>query len=183
MARCLIVEMSVANPLWGRYGFMANCSNSGSMSARPRSQRIWPREDGHRHKVGSTFLRNHADGIGSIDMFVVPTISFRPSTDFWSCLLWLGVTTHPTAECIARQLTEACGWSERPPYIIRDRDSAYRDAFIRRITAMGIRDRPISTRVPGLCRSLRRAASSSLVQPLSKYYNGGGPYFALKNMC
>jgi hypothetical protein len=24
-----------------------------------------------------TFLRNHADGIASIDMFVVPTISFR----------------------------------------------------------------------------------------------------------
>ena len=46
-------------------------------------------------------------------------------------------------EWIARQLTEACGWSEPPHYIIRDRDSAYGDAFIRRLTAMGIRDRPI----------------------------------------
>jgi hypothetical protein len=58
-------------------------------------------------------------------------------------LLWLGVTAHPSAEWIARQLTEACGWSEPPRYIIRDRDGAYGEAFIRGLTAMGIRDRPI----------------------------------------
>ena len=58
--------------------------------------------------------------------------------------MWLGVTAHPSAEWIARQLTEACGWSEQPRYVIRDRDGAYGDAFIRRVTAMGIRDRPIS---------------------------------------
>ena len=33
-----------------------------------------------------------------------------------------------------------------PHYIIRDRYSAYGDAFIRRLTAMDIRDRPISAR-------------------------------------
>jgi len=58
----------------------------------------------------------------------------------------LGVTAHPSAEWIARQLTEACGWSEPPRYIIRDRDGAYGEAFIRRLTAMGLRDRPISAR-------------------------------------
>jgi hypothetical protein len=52
----------------------------------------------------------------------------------------------PSAEWIARQLTEACGWSEAPRYIIRDRDGAYGEAFIRRLTAMGIPDRPISAR-------------------------------------
>jgi hypothetical protein len=51
-------------------------------------------------------------------------------------LLWLGVTAHPSAEWIARQLTEACGWSEPPRYIIRDRDGAHGEAF-RRLTAMG----------------------------------------------
>jgi hypothetical protein len=92
-----------------------------------------------------TFLRNHADGIAAIDMFVVPTISFRQLYGLLVLrhsrreLLWLGATTHPSAEWIARQLTEAWGWSESPLYIIRDGDGAYGDAFIRRLTAMGIR--------------------------------------------
>jgi hypothetical protein len=65
-----------------------------------------------------TFLRNHADGIASIDMFVVPTISFQQLYGLLVLrhsrreLLWLGVTIHPSAEWIARQLTEACGWDE-----------------------------------------------------------------------
>jgi hypothetical protein len=89
-----------------------------------------------------TFVHNHADAIASIDMFVVPTISFgllilRPSRRE---LLWLGVTAHPNAEWLARQLTEACGWDEPPRYLIRDRDGAYGAAFIR---AMGSRDRPV----------------------------------------
>jgi hypothetical protein len=65
-------------------------------------------------------VHSHADAIASIDMFVVPTISFglvygllilRQSRRE---LLWLGVTAHPTAEWLARQLTEACGWDEPP---------------------------------------------------------------------
>jgi hypothetical protein len=66
-----------------------------------------------------TFLLNHADGIASIDMFVVPTISFRLL--YGSLVLgharrrflWLGVTAHPTAEWIARQVSEACGWAAK----------------------------------------------------------------------
>ena len=49
---------------------------------------------------------------------------------------------------IARRLTKACGWSEPPRYIVRDRDDAYGSAFVRRLTAMGIRDRPTSARSP-----------------------------------
>ena len=101
-----------------------------------------------------TFLRNHADAVASIDLFVVPTISFRLLYGFLVLrhsrreILWLGVTAHPSTEWIARQLTEACGWSEQPRYTIRDRDHAYGGAFIRRLGAMGIRDRPTSARSP-----------------------------------
>jgi hypothetical protein len=102
----------------------------------------------------TTFVHNHADAIASIDMFVVPTISFgllygllilRQSR---RKLLWLGVIAHPNAEWLARQLAEACGWDEPPRYLIRDRDGAYGAAFIRRIRAMGMRDRPVSARSP-----------------------------------
>jgi transposase InsO family protein len=78
-------------------------------------------------------------------------------------IVWLVVTRHPTAEWIARQLTEAFGWDSSPEYLLRDRDQAYGNVFIRRVRAMGIRDRPIAARSPwqnGYCEraigSIRR---------------------------
>ncbi|WP_292532168.1 hypothetical protein [Methylocystis sp.] len=67
------------------------------------------------------------------------------------------MTAHPTAEWIARQLTEACGWEQPPKYLIRDRDGAYGDVFKRRVRAMGIRDQPMTPRSPwqnGHCERL-----------------------------
>jgi transposase InsO family protein len=101
-----------------------------------------------------TFLRNHADGIASMDLFVVPTISFRLLYGLLILqhgrrqILWLAVTARPTGEWIARQLTESYGWAAPPGYIVRDRDAVYGDIFIRRLQAMGIRDRPIAARSP-----------------------------------
>src|SRR4051794_27148253 len=102
-----------------------------------------------------TFLLNHADGIASIDLFVVPTISFRLLYGLLVLrhdrrrILWLAVTAHPTAEWIAQQVTEACGWESAPYSLIRDRDRVYGEAFTRRVRAMGIRDRPTAPRSPG----------------------------------
>ena len=59
-----------------------------------------------------------------------------------------GVTANPTAEWIARQLTEARGWEAAPDYIARDRDCAYGEEFIRRLRTMGIRDRQSVPRSP-----------------------------------
>jgi transposase InsO family protein len=101
-----------------------------------------------------TFLRNHADGIAAMDLFVVPTVSFRLLFGLLIMrhdrrrILWLGTTAHPTAEWLARQLVEACGWEPAPKYVIRDRDRAYGEVFSQRARAMGIRDRPTSPRSP-----------------------------------
>src|SRR5262249_14258621 len=66
------------------------------------------------------FLTNHVDGIAAVDLFVLPTITFR----LLYCLvilrherrLWVsfGVTTNPTAEWISRQITEAFPWDSSP---------------------------------------------------------------------
>jgi transposase InsO family protein len=152
--RQLIREMSVANPLWGAPRIHGELLKLGidvgqTTVAKYMARRRRPPSQGWR-----TFIHNHADAIASIDMFVVPTISFgllygllilRQSRRE---LLWLGVTAHPDAEWLARQLTEACGWDEPPRYLIRDRDGAYGAAFVRRVAAMGIRDRPTSVRSP-----------------------------------
>jgi hypothetical protein len=152
--RQLIHEMSVANPLWGAPRIHGELLKLGIDVGQTTVAKYMARRRRPPSQGWKTFLRNHADGIASIDMFVVPTISFQQLYGLLVLrhsrreLLWLGATIHPSAEWIARQLTEACGWDEPPHYIIRDRDGAYGDAFIRRITAMGIRDRPISARSP-----------------------------------
>jgi hypothetical protein len=106
-----------------------------------------------------------------MDLFVVPTISFRLLYGLpilWHGrrqILWLGVTAHPSAEWVARQFAEACGWERTPEYPVRDHDSVYGDIFTRRLRAMGIRDRPIAPRSPWqnghaerLIGSLRRSS-------------------------
>ena len=94
---------------------------------------------------------------------MVPTISFRLLYGFLILhhgrreILWIGTTSHPNTEWIARQLTEAFGWEEAPRYIVRDRDRAYGDIVVRRLRAMGIRDRPTAPRSPwqnGCCERL-----------------------------
>jgi hypothetical protein len=45
-----------------------------------------------------------------------------------------------------KSVTEACGWEQAPRYLIRDRDGAYSEVFIRRLRSIGIRDRPTSPR-------------------------------------
>jgi transposase InsO family protein len=101
-----------------------------------------------------TFLRNHADGIAAVDLFVLSTIGFRVlyclvvvrhGRRFW---VSFGVTANPTAAWIARQITEAFPWDYAPQYLIRDRDTAYGPIFVQRLRAMGIRDRPTAPRSP-----------------------------------
>jgi transposase InsO family protein len=54
----------------------------------------------------------------------------------------------PTAEWVARQITEAFPWDEAPRYLIRDRDRIYGSAVTRRLRAMGIRDKPTAPASP-----------------------------------
>jgi hypothetical protein len=60
----------------------------------------------------------------------------------------IGPTARPTADWIANQITAACGLEQAPRHLIRDRDGAYGEVFIRRLRSMGIRDRPTSPRSP-----------------------------------
>src|SRR5712672_4600510 len=167
--RHLVREMSLANPLWGAPRIHGELLKLGVDVGQTTVAKYMARGRRPPSQGWKTFLHNHADGIASMDLFVVPTISFRLLYGVLILhhgrrqILWLGVTAHPTPEWISRQLTEAYGWKVERRYIIRDRDAVYGDVFIRRLRAMGIRDRPTVARSPwqnGYCEraigSIRR---------------------------
>jgi transposase InsO family protein len=152
--RRLIREMSIANPLWGAPRIHGELLKLGIDIGQTSVAKYMARRRAPPSQGWKTFLRNHADGIAAMDLFVVPTIFFRPVYGLLIMghgrrqILWFGVTAHPTAEWIANQLTEACGWEQIPRYLIRDRDGAYGEIFMRRVRSIGIRDRPTSPRSP-----------------------------------
>jgi hypothetical protein len=98
---------------------------------------------------------------------------------------------------LARQITEAFSWNEAPPYMIRDRDSIYGAVVIRRLRAMGIRDRPIAPASPWqngvverLIGSIRRDCVDHIIvlgelhlhrslQSYARYYNETRTHLAL----
>jgi len=89
-----------------------------------------------------------------MDLFVVSTIGFDLLYAFVivrldrGALVWIGVTRHPTAEWIARQIKEAFPWNEAPRYLIRDRDRIFGALVTSRLRSMGIRDKPIAPTSP-----------------------------------
>jgi hypothetical protein len=120
-----------------------------------------------------------------MDLFVVPTISFGLLYGLLIVghgrrhILWFGVTAHPTAEWIANQVTEACGWEQAPRYLIRDRDGAYGEVSTSYTAFPGARTssslRPISNSrrtlksgtVVGL---VRKGANVAVFRTFSKIY-------------
>jgi transposase InsO family protein len=147
--RALIRQMSTENQLWGAPRIHGELLKLGFSVAQSTVAKYMVKRRGPPNQGWRTFLRNHAPDIAAMDLFVVPTIGFRLLYGFVIVridrrdLVWINVTANPTAEWVARQITEAFPWNEAPRYLIRDRDRIYGSVVTRRLRAMGIRDRPI----------------------------------------
>jgi transposase InsO family protein len=152
--RALIRQMSTENQLWGAPRIHGELLKLGFSVAQSTVAKYMVERRGPPSQGWLTFLRNHAPDIAAMDLFVVPTIGFTLLYGFVIVridrrdLVWINVTTNPTAEWIARQITEAFPWNGAPGYMIRDRDRIYRTVVIRRLRAMGIRDKPIAPASP-----------------------------------
>jgi transposase InsO family protein len=152
--RQLIREMSLANRLWGAPRIHGELLKLGIEVAQSTVAKYMARSGRGREQTWKTFLHNHVSGIGAMDFLVVPTINFRLLFVLVILrherrrLISLSVTAHPTAEWIARQITDAFPWDEAPDYMVRDRDKCYGHAVTKRLAAMGIRDHPIASRSP-----------------------------------
>jgi transposase InsO family protein len=201
--RALIRRMSIENPLWGAPRIHGELLKLGfevaqSSVAKYMVTRRVPPSQGWR-----TFLHNHAPDIAAMDLFVVPTIGFDLLYAFVIVrldrrdLVWINVTAHPSAEWIARQITEAFPWNEAPRYMIRDRDRIYGTVVRRRLRAMGIRDKPTAPASPWqngfverLIGSIRRECVDHIIvlgeahlrrilKSYARYYNETRTHLAL----
>jgi hypothetical protein len=142
------VEQSIGRP----------CRQCDGRSKRPNdlTSSIVPRGTSFHHWVELDFLLLHLilPQIAAMDLFVVPTIGFNLLYVLVIVrlarreLVWINVTAYPTADWIARQITEAFPWNAVPRYLIRDRDGIYGVAVTRRLRAMGIRDKPVAAGSP-----------------------------------
>jgi transposase InsO family protein len=152
--RALIRRMTVENSLWGAPRIHGELLKLGFAVAQSSVAKYMVKWHGAPSQGWRTFLRNQAPDIAAMDMFVVPTIGFKLLYGFVIVrldrrdLVWINVTTNPTAEWVARQITEAFPWDGAPDYMIRDRDRIYGTVVIRRLSAMGIRDKPIAPASP-----------------------------------
>jgi transposase InsO family protein len=152
--RDLIRRMSRENALWGASRIHGELLMLGFQVAQSTVSKYMVRGQNPPSQTCKTFLQNHAEAIAAIDMCVVPTLTFDLLFAFLVLghgrrqLLWFEVTRHPTAEWLARQITEAFPWASAPAYLVRDNDRAYGHVFRSRVRAMGIRDRPISPGSP-----------------------------------
>jgi transposase InsO family protein len=158
--------MSIENPLWGAPRIHGELLKLGFEIAQSSVAKYMVKRRGPPSQGWRTFLRNHAPDIVAMDLFVVPTIAFDLLYAFVVVrldrrdLVWINVTANPTAEWIARQITEAFPWDEAPHYLIRDRDRIYGSVVTRRLRAMGIRDKPTAPASPWLNGFVERLIGS-----------------------
>ena len=119
-------RMSVENPLWGAPRIHGELLKLGFEVAQSSVAKYMVKRRGPPSQGWRTFLQNHAPDIAAMDLFVVPTVGFDLLFAFIIVrldrrdLAWINVTTNPTAEWVARQITEAFPWDGAPGYMIRD---------------------------------------------------------------
>jgi hypothetical protein len=103
--------MSLENLLWGAPRIHGELLKLGFQVAQSTVAKYMP--DRHDRPPGQrwwTFLSNHMPEIAAMDLFVVPTLAFKLLHGFVILrldrrdIVWIGVTTSPTAEWIARQI-------------------------------------------------------------------------------
>ena len=158
--------MSMDNPLWGAPRIHGQLLKLGFEVAQSSVAKYMVKRRGPPSQGWLTFLRNHAPDIAAMDLFVVPTVGFDLLYVLVIIrlgrrdLVWINVTPNPTAEWIARQITEAFPWNEVPRYLIRDRDRVYGAAEAQRLRAMCIRDKPIAAGSPWQNGSAERLIGS-----------------------
>jgi hypothetical protein len=164
--------MCHANPLWGAPRIHGELLKLGIEISQATVAKYMVRRSHRPSPTWRSFLHNQALGIAAIDMFIVPSATFRLLFVMLILahdrrkIVRFDVTQHPTAGWLSRQLTEAFPWDTAPRFLVRDRDASYGTGFRKRVDAMGISEVLIAPRSPwqkgqaSYCTFLRTCVAS-----------------------
>jgi putative transposase len=153
--RDLIQRMATENPTWGAPRIHGELRMVGFDVSERTVSRYLPRRPRGPDAVRRwlVFLRNHRDGLAAMDLFTVPTVTFRVLYIWFVIeharrrILGFAITDHPSAIWVAQELREAFPFDSAACYLIVDRDST----FATSVTA--------TSRASGWSRYARRVAA------------------------
>src|SRR5437899_7086857 len=137
--KVLVMRMAAANPLWGAPRIHGELLKPGLDVAERTVSRLLSKRRSPPSQTWRTFLANHVRDLVSIDFFTVPTARLRVLFVLVVLhhhrrrVVHFNVTEHPTAAWTTQQLVDAFPDDSAPPYLLRDRDSVYGQAFRRRV--------------------------------------------------
>jgi transposase InsO family protein len=148
--------MAKENVTWGAPRVHAELLKLGFCVSERTVSRYMPKREASPDAIErwKSFLRNHRNGIAAMDLFTVPTASFRLLYVFFVIdhsrrqILHVNVTTNPGSDWIVQQLREAFPYDEAPRFLIFDRDAKFSRHVRAIVKGMGIEPCRIAFRSP-----------------------------------
>jgi hypothetical protein len=150
--RTLIRRMARENPTSGRRRIQAELRFLGYEVAELTIAKYMGHASPRPSSTWRTFLGTHVSAIVAVDLFVVPTLTFRLLFGLLILrhnrreLMHVNVTDHPTAAWTAHQLAESLPDETAPKDLLRDRDTIDGDVFARRVKGLGMNEILIAPR-------------------------------------
>jgi len=139
----LIRRIALENPTWGAPRIHGELRMLGFDVSERTISRYLPRRPPQPDAVQRwlTFLHNHRDAIAAMDLFVVPTATFRVLYVWFALdharrrVTHFDITDHPGSAWVIQQLREAFPFDTVPRHLIFDRDSTFSAHVLRRLLA------------------------------------------------
>jgi putative transposase len=166
--RALIRRMAEENANWGAPRIHGELLKLGfdvsELTVSRYLRRLSPPDQAR--KLWAAFLRNHREVIATMDLFTVPTVTFRVMYCFFVIehgrrrILHFNVAEHPTGPWIVQQLRESFPESGPYRYMILDRDAKFGAEVTDLLTAGGVNPTRISPASPWQNGIAERGAGS-----------------------
>jgi transposase InsO family protein len=154
--RTLIRTMATENVGWGAPKIHGELLKLGfEISERTVARYLRPiRRRGNAGKRWLAFLNNHREAIVAMDLFTVPTVTFRTLYCFFVIehsrrkILHVNVTSHPSSEWVVQQLREVFPDAAPYRYVILDHDAKFDREVITFLEATGLKPKRTAIQAP-----------------------------------